>query len=125
VARKFLDWAKSKGTKIWWGEGKIDGSLIPTLKTKSEEYYPIVVSTNGSLGFQFWVLKKRKAFKDEEKRLEILERLNTIEGISLPQSSIEGIPCIKMDSLKKEKNLEEFISILNWMEKEGNRQLEN
>jgi hypothetical protein len=30
-----------------------------------------------------------------------------------------------MDSLKKEKNLEEFISILNWMEKEGNRQLEN
>jgi hypothetical protein len=115
IARKLLDWAKVKKLNIYWGTGKIDGSFIPIIKSKEEEAYPIVVSTNGRIYIQFYVLKTRIAFKDEVKRLELLKRLNSIEGISFSNDSIERMPSFPIKDIKEEKNFNQFIDTLNWI----------
>jgi len=115
VARKLLDWAKSESLKIYWGRGKIDGSFVPGIEFKGESYYPIVVSTNGWIGIQFYVLKTRSAFEAEPKRKDLLGRLNRIKGISLPDDAIERSPSIPISRLTEKDAIQQFISVLDWI----------
>jgi hypothetical protein len=122
IAKSILDWARSKSLKIWWGRGRIEGSFIPGIKVNSEEYYPITVNTKGNIGIQFGVLKTRSAFKDEAKRKELLDRLNRVYGISLPNDAIERYPSFPATLLLDEGSFKQFISILDWIVEIINKQ---
>jgi hypothetical protein len=92
TARAILEWAKQSVSRVWWGEGKADGSFYPLLDLNGENHYTIAVYTFGRVQVPFQHMRSRKPFDSEAKRLELLTRLNAIPGVSLPADGINRYP---------------------------------
>jgi hypothetical protein len=91
IAKKILDWARDKLPRFWWGKGKQDGSFYPILDLNKEPYYPIAIWTYGKIEIQFQWLMTKPPFNDELKRKELLNRLNQIPGVEIPEKAITRV----------------------------------
>lgn len=78
-------------------------------------YYLIAVWTYGRVEVQFQWLKTRPAFEDEGKRLELLRRLNAIEGISISSDAVSRRPSFALATLADEARLKQFLDVLDWV----------
>jgi hypothetical protein len=118
VARKLLEWSKSNMPRIWWGRGVQDGSFIPNIDYKGTNYFVIAVRTgsknNPVVQIQFDPLSKRPPFDDEKLRLELLNRLNEIPEVNLPQDSISRYPSIPIGAFYEESSFQRLIEVLEW-----------
>jgi len=114
IARKILEWSKGKFSRVWWGEGKHDGSFVPVLDHNNISYYLITVWTYGKVEIQFQWLKTRPPFDNELKRKELLDKLNQIPGINLPGDAITRRPSIPLSMFKEKAVLKQLLDILDW-----------
>ena len=115
VALKIFEWAQTRGLRIWWGRGKKDGSFSPMLDYRSETYWTIAVWTYGRVQIQFQMMQKNAPFKEEQKRMELLRRLNEIPGVSLSQDSITKYPSLLLSIFKDEAVLTQFLDTFEWV----------
>jgi hypothetical protein len=115
VARRILDWAEEKGLRLWWGKGMQDGSFFPMLDHGGEPHWTISVWTYGRLEVQFQQLKTKPPFEEEDKRLELLRRLNEMPGVSIPLDGITRRPSIQLSVLVNETTLDNFLEVLDWV----------
>ncbi len=118
VAKNILDWAKSKNLRLWWGEGIHNGSFYPMFDCKNNTYWTVGVRTgfnNGYVELQFGNFKSYPQFQDEKNRLELLNMINTIEGVNLSEEVIEKYPSFQLHLLDKESEFKKFISALDWI----------
>jgi hypothetical protein len=115
VATKILIWAKSHVTRIYWGEGIRLGAFVPVYQTEKEKHQLFAVWTNGVVEIYFQWYQYKPQFELEQKRLEILRRLNDIEGVQLPADAIKRKPSIKLSVLADEESLAKFLAIFEWM----------
>jgi uncharacterized protein with ParB-like and HNH nuclease domain len=115
VARSIMDWGVRHTTHIWWGEGKKDGSFAPIFNWKGESYYPVLVWTRGVLVIQFQWLQNRPPFDAPEKRKELLDRLNAIPGIAIPEDSLIYRPALPLTKFLPAKTRDEFFAVLDWV----------
>jgi len=123
VASKILFWAKSRCTRIYWGEGIRLGAFVPIYQTEKGKHQLFAVWTNGVVEIYFQWYQNKSPFESEQKRLEILRRLNEIEGVQLPADAIKRKPSIKMSILSDQKSLDKFLSIFEWMLEEIQRNM--
>ena len=115
VARSILDWARPKVTRIWWGEGSRNGSFVPTLNHRDRDHQLFAVWTYGTVEIYFYWYQYKAPFDSEEKRLELLSRLNAIPGVSLPDSAITKRPGIPLSTFEDESALEQFLKVFDWV----------
>lgn len=115
VAKAILEWAQSKKLRIWWGKGSQDGSFFPMLDVRDTQHWLISVWTYGRLEVQFQMMKNKPPFDDEAKRLELLRRLNTLPGVTLPSDAITRRPRILLATLQDEAVLKQFLDICDWI----------
>jgi len=114
VARDILEWIQPKVTCIWWGKGKANGSFIPTLTHAGTDHGLFAVWTLGRVEIFFYWYASKAPFESETKRLELLDRLNAIHGVSLQADSINKKPQISIDVLKNAQALEKFKAVFEW-----------
>ncbi|MBZ5545510.1 MAG: hypothetical protein LAO07_17830 [Acidobacteriia bacterium] len=114
IAGKIYDWATRKSTRIAWGRGKQYGSFTPVLEHKGEEFHPFGVTTNGYLGISFGTIQNRPPFDSEEKRLELLKRLNSFLDAKLPEDAINRYPTVRLSALRGPGVLEGILGIFDW-----------
>ena len=120
VARNILDWAKKKATGIWWGKGKVTGSFVPMYDAPDGTHYQLfAVFTNGTIQIYFQSYMIREIFKPEAKRLELLNKLNDIEGVSIPKEAITRYPSIALEKLSNKSILNKFCEIYEWFIEEA------
>ncbi|WP_440950751.1 hypothetical protein [Methanosphaerula subterraneus] len=115
VARSILDWGIKHATRFWWGEGKKDGSFGPVFCWKGTDYYPVFVWSTGVGKIQFQWLKLRPPFDSIEKRRELLDRLNAIPGIALPEDALGGRPSFPLRALVPAEARKRFLAVLDWV----------
>jgi hypothetical protein len=115
VARKIYNWALERKLEIWWGQGALSGSFFPMLKLGGVEHLLISVWTYGKVEIQFQPMLYRPPFDDENKRKELLRRLNEIPGIALGPDVITKRPNIFLTKLENEVAFEKFINVFDWM----------
>jgi hypothetical protein len=115
VARRILGWAQRKVTYVWWGQGKTDGSFVPTLVHGRTKHQLLAVWTYGvaEVSFQYYAYKA--PFDSEEKRRELLERLNSIPGVSIPKDTITRRPTIPLSTLEDEAALRQYLETYEWV----------
>jgi hypothetical protein len=111
VAKDLLEWAKSNSLRIWWGEGRQDGSFYPLLDHASDTYWTFAVWTYGRISIQFYMMKKKPLFADDSKRESIRLRLNNIPGVSISENDISRFPGINLSILTKPDALKQFKEI--------------
>lgn len=115
IAKKILYWARDKLPRFWWGKGKQDGSFYPVLDLNGEQYYPIAIWTYGKIEIQFQWLMNKSPFNDEMKRKELLNRLNQIPGVEIPEKAITRRPNIFLSRFKEASSLAQLLETLDWV----------
>lgn len=112
VAESILEWASTHCPKLWWGEGRIDGSCFVGVTQGDVNIYPFAMWTYGRIEIQFLWLRQRSVPQ------EVLEgyatRLNTIPGIGIPPDSLARRPSFEMALLKERKSLSQFFDAVEW-----------
>lgn len=114
VVRKILDWARSRMTRVVWGRGKQDGSVKPVLEYSNTSFSFFTIYTYGRIEFLFQYLKSEPLFADETKRVEFLERLNQIPGVTLTPDGINLRPSIRLSALVDTRALTKFFDAMDW-----------
>jgi uncharacterized DUF497 family protein len=114
VARKLLAWARANMTRVTWGKGRVDGSLVPVLEQGGQPHLPFAIYTDGRVEIQFLWLT-RPPFDSSDVRREFLARLNQIPGVQLPEDAITRRPRIQLSVLAADPTaIEGLIHALDW-----------
>jgi hypothetical protein len=108
------DWAKSRKIRITWGKGSQTGSFVPVLDYQDNSYPLFAVYTYGSLEVYFQWYQYRPPFDAEEKRLEMLDKLNAIDGIDIPAQAISRRPNIALAVLQDKAACEQLLAVFDW-----------
>jgi hypothetical protein len=113
VARRLLDWAKDHGLRVWWGQGKKDGSFFPSYIGGSGQHLLFSVWTYGSVELQFQHMK-RPPFADEANRKELAQRLSTI-GVSITDEALTRRPAFGLSVLLTPGVVDKFLGAFDWV----------
>ncbi|MCH8148252.1 MAG: hypothetical protein IH987_09715 [Planctomycetes bacterium] len=126
IARRILDWAVPRATRIAWGTGGTAASLIPILRHADANHHLFNMHTGfgsspPSIELQFQHHANKPPFNDHEKRIELLRRFNEIHGVSLPDDAIDGRPKIRLAQFTDDDVLEQFFAAMQWFVDEVRR----
>ncbi len=113
IARRLLDWAAKHGLRVWWGQGKKDGSFFPMYDNKFGKNFLFSVWTYGSVELQFQHMKT-PPFAEEGKRKELAQRLAAI-GVSISEEALKKRPTFGLGLLLQPGHLDEFMGVFDWM----------
>lgn len=113
VVRKLLSWVTPKVTRIWYGAGKRSGSLIPVFTHLGVGHSLFAIWTTGitEIYFQWY---NNPPFDSEEKRLELLHKLNQIKGVKISEDRISARPNIPLHLLTDKNEFKKFTDIYAW-----------
>ena len=112
AARSMLDWAKSN-CQVWWGKGSQTGSFVPAFLHKETYHQLFAVYTYGKVEIYFYWYTYKAPFDDETNRLELLERLNAIDGVDIPRDAIARRPSIELNVFDTDKKINQFLEAFN------------
>lgn len=114
VARALLDWVSSRGLRVWYGRGRLNGSFYPIVDA-GDRWYPLFgLWTTGRVELQFGTLKSRPPFDRRDVRHELLRRLNAIPGVEVPESRADVFPSFPMRLLTGASAQTSFLGALDW-----------
>jgi hypothetical protein len=99
VAKKILEWATSRATYVWWGRGSRSGSFVPGITHNEIDHQMFAVFTYGNVEIYFQWYQHKAPFDSETKRRDLLNRLNAIPGVSIPENGITRRPSIPLSAL--------------------------
>ena len=88
--------------------------MIPYFTSNGEDHYPFALWSTGYIELYFQWHSYKKPFDSDELRLEMLEKFNQIDGISLQKDDINKRPSIKFEVLAKNDNLDQFLEVIEW-----------
>lgn len=117
-ATAVLRWAQWRGEHIQWGRGGQTASFAPATLHRGVGYQLAAVRTDGSIRLLFGRLKDLPPFTDRRRRLEILERLNRVPLLSLPDDVIDARPSLPLAMLGHADTCAGFIEVLDWFRSE-------
>jgi hypothetical protein len=112
VARRIHDWAIGRGSSIWWGSGRMDGSFFPNVGLGKEQLYPVAIWTYGKIEFQFQTLKGHPAFSRVEDRERFRQRLESISGVDIRPDQLERLPSVPLTVFSAPERLASLFEIL-------------
>ncbi len=118
AAKAILDWAKENVDRIWWGEGKTQGSFSVIVEHNGVPHYPIAVFTKGVVYINFYQLKNKPPFDNEDLRKELLRRINEVPGVNISQEYLAKGPAIPLKTFENCDALDKFFSALAWVIKQ-------
>lgn len=117
VARHILEWSQQR-MQVWWGKGRQNGSYVPYFVHKGREHQLFAVYTYGVVETYFYWFAYKPPFDAEERRIELLDKLNRIQGVNISKDNINKRPNIKLTTLANGETLAQFLSIYDWVVEE-------
>lgn len=72
------------------------------------------MGSKGKVELYFHYYQIRPPFDSEHKRIELLQKINSILDVPIPTESITKLPKISISTLCKKNNLKEFLDIFEW-----------
>ncbi len=113
VVRAILRWADNHKLCIWPRQVEIRSFILTLVhQGKSDQLFSVTASGVCEIFFQDI---SQPPFDSREKRVELLNRLNSIEGLLIPPDSIDGRPKISLFVLNNESAIKRFLEIFTWV----------
>lgn len=117
LAKQIYEWSEKMCNWIWWGQGRDEGSFVPMYE-HNKKYQLFAVRTGGYVELYFHTYQSRPPFDKEEKRLELLNRINSLLDDEIPPEAITKYPKVPFSMLKGPGKIEEFLGVYEWFIKE-------
>ncbi len=113
IVHQLLNWLRPQVTRIWYGSGK-RGSMVPVFKYLGVDYYLFALWTYGVVEVYFQWHKLKPPFDSDQKRLELLNRLNQIKGVGISADKISARPTFPLSLLSETAQFQKFIETYKW-----------
>ncbi|MGW1074934.1 GmrSD restriction endonuclease domain-containing protein [Streptomyces sp. NPDC002537] len=120
VRELFTRWEKLGGW-IGHGAGEVTTSaflMLGSAGSPSRGIWPLTLYPGSGRGgvaeVVFQHLAGREPFTDRSLRAELLDRLNELEGVSIPEGKLELRPSFRLSSLENDRNCELLCETLGW-----------
>lgn len=115
--KQILQWMKENKSinRIWWGEGGKTGSFVPVVAHNSKDHQLFAVYTTGTLEVYFYWFQFKPPFDSEVKRIELLEKLNSINGINIPTDAIAKRPSFSLSNIQDSNGFEKLLEVFDWV----------
>lgn len=110
TARRVVDWMQQNTDALTFGTS----SAIGSVKLNGKNVNPFLLYSNGMVEVSFGNIRGNSSFKDQGKRTELLEKLNSIMGIKIQQDRIESFPKFPLSALQNEQALHQFFDVYRW-----------
>lgn len=114
VAREILDWSLKKVPRLAWGKGATVGSFAPAMTHAGRPYWLFYVYTYGKFEVGFQYMSRMPPFDQNDKRLELLRKLNEIPGVELPVDAVTKRPRIRLATLAAPGALSILFEVTEW-----------
>ena len=111
VATRILEWVRSKTLGVKWGRGGTYGTFYPILSHADQDHPLFGVYTGGKIEIYFYDFP----LPSENDRQDLLQRLNAIADVSIKPEAIRTWASFPLSALRPETNLEQFLSIFDWV----------
>ena len=92
-----------------------NGSFVPIYDHEGQDHQLFAVWTSAYIEFYFQYYRHKRPFDAEEKRRELLGRLNAIEGVSLGEDVLARRPSIPLSVFANEKSLGQLQEAFEWV----------
>lgn len=110
-----MAWAREQGLRLAWVRGRSYGSFSPVCNHQGQDYDFIGVYNDRKVEIKFAKLTRMPPFDRDDKRLELLHRLNELLHINLPQNSIDRYPRFELAALTDPAVLKNFLALMAWV----------
>lgn len=114
TAEAYLAWGRANGGEAEWGSGTTRGSLQFAWEADGHRVRPLALLTNGWLYVPFARLAKTPAFADRGRRQSFADKLEVINGVTVPADGIDRWPEIPAETLGTAQAREQFLGALDW-----------
>ena len=115
VAIKIMEWIKERQIGPEYGNGEVFGTFFALINSKGKEYRPFTVISDGRMEIWFASIKQMNPFDNEQNLLDLLFRLNQINGVTLDKESIRRYPGIKLSVFIADKLINQFFAVFDWV----------
>jgi hypothetical protein len=116
VAERLLEWGAGQGLRLSFGKGAVDGSAYLMYDNPSGLHHWIFsVWTSGGVGLELGYLKQRPAFASRERRLQLIQRLNRIPGVSVSETKADLWPSLRLSDLVPAGSIATFLEVYEWV----------
>ncbi|MCI0623890.1 MAG: hypothetical protein L0387_19915 [Acidobacteria bacterium] len=113
TARRLLAWCKKHADQVLWGAGTRSGSFSGLVLWDPEHIANVfVVWTYGQVELGFAYIRPYPPFNEEAKRRELLEQVNQIKDVALPNDAHNRRPSIPLMTLAGEVEFRQFTAII-------------
>ena len=85
--------------RLAYGNGRIDGSVLPIFEFEKEQLKPLAFYTNGRLELYFGALKNKPIFESLDVRRKWLTFFNAIAGVKLTDYHLDRYPAISLSQI--------------------------
>src|SRR5262249_2888034 len=111
VAKQVYAWMEKHADQVVFGTGAKEGSIAAKFIRSRTNFNPLSVSTHSGVWVNFNYIKK-PPFDTKEKRQELLQRVNLINGVSM--SDPDSGRSIRFSLLSDEAQLAKLLSAMDW-----------
>jgi hypothetical protein len=112
IAKDLLHWSEKFSKIVWSG---IDGIFTASITNAHGRYLLFSVRTEGRFGFRLRLLCIKPAFSNNEVQIEMLRKLNEIQGLNLTEDALSGKPGFKIDLLFDPIAIQKFKAAIDWL----------
>lgn len=115
AAGRLLTWARERATRVWFGNGQRTGSFVPVIRHDGDDHFIFAAYTFGNVEIGLQYLKTRDPFASEERRRDLVARLNAIPGVEIPPDELSKRPGIPLELLAQGDRCEVFCGVFDWV----------
>jgi hypothetical protein len=122
VVWRFYEWNLSKGYRVVWGTGKVNGSFGARVPVGNTEYVPAVCYTAGGIEFELYWMRTWPPFDDIEMRREFVRRLNRVPGANIPEDDFtleNKRPAVRFGAFASDDAFGMLTDAIEWFEAEA------
>jgi hypothetical protein len=115
IAQKLLQWGLKPPRFVYWGKGKVTGAFVPQIKHNDRYFQFFQVVTIGKIYIPFGAYQTKPPFESEDKRRDLLRKLNSFLPEKLPENTLTSYPAISLSALKNDDVFRQFTQTFEWV----------
>ncbi len=115
VVGKVLDWSVAAMPDRRWGRGQRRGAFYVGFHREGHDYYPFGLAVDGTFAINLPALAGEIPFDSESARLEVLQRLNHMPGLSLPPDALAKRVRLPIAMLDGDAALHSLFAWMEWL----------
>ncbi|MCA9172803.1 MAG: hypothetical protein KDB23_34330, partial [Planctomycetales bacterium] len=115
AAIKFLEWIRPRVDEMSVGTGATDAGIVPTITTATQSIGICRLRTHGTIAFRLRLLAADPAFESESERVELIDRLNRIDGVEFSRDDLSKSLQVPLTAITTDAAATALQAAVAWM----------